>query len=401
MDFRLTEEQLMVRQMVRKFAQKEVRPLSVELDKKEDPKECISWELIKKASKLGLRTLSIPAEHGGEGVDILTKILVAEELGAADQGFSSMIRVNMENAPKLVLECNEEQREEFLPKYLEDDTFLVAVGRTEPNAGTDAHHAYDRSDTGMAIQTFAEKRGDEYIINGSKHFISNGGIAKLFFIYARTSKELPITEGLSLFIVPPDTPGFSIGRWHNKMGRRLLSNAELVFEDARIPARYLVGKEGDAWGKLGEPGGKPPSKPTPPWGLVGSASMVGAARSCYEAALEYAKIRVQGGKPIIEYPNVAIRLAEMQVRLEAARALIWKCAWSWESKHEYNPKMSRLIKGYTDEVAVSIINHVVNIFGGMGTDKSMPIEKYIRDIYTTLHGYGTTEMAYLAGAPSL
>ncbi|MFC2007227.1 acyl-CoA dehydrogenase family protein [Chloroflexota bacterium] len=401
MDFKLTEEQIMMLQMVREFAQKEVKPLSVELDAKTDPKECISWELIEKASKLGLRTLSIPAQYGGGGVDYLTRTIVAEELGAGDQGFGSMFRVNMQNAPQLVLGCNEQQRDEFLPKFLEDDTFLVGVGRTEPNAGTDAHDATCALGQGTSIQTFAERRGDEYIINGSKHFISNGGIAKLFFIFARTNRELPITESLSMFLVPKDTPGFSIGRWHDKLGRRLLSNAELFFEDARIPARYLVGKEGDAWGKIGEPGGKPQAGPTPPWGLVGSASLLGASRTCYEATLDYAKTRVQGGKPIIEHSNVAIRLAEIQVKIEAARGLIRKCAWCWDNKTDYNPKMSRLIKGFTDEMAVSIVNHMVIIFGGMSTDKSMPIEKYLRDIYTTLHGYSTTEMAWLAGAPTL
>jgi len=401
MDFRLTEEQLMMRQMVREFVQKEVKPLSVELDAKTDPKECISWELIKKASKLGLRTLSIPAEYGGGGVDYLTRTIVAEELGAADQGFSSMLRVNMTNVTKLVTDCNEQQRDEFLPKFLDDDTFLVAVGRTEPNAGTDAHHACDAPEPGGAIQTFAERRGDEYIINGTKHFISNGGIAKLYFLFARTSRELPITESLSMFLLPEDTPGFSRGRWHNKLGRRLLSNAELVFEDARIPARYLVGKEGDAWGKIGEPGGKPQAVPTPPWGVIGSASLVGASRTCYEAALDYAKTRVQGGKPIIEHPNVAIRLADMKVKIEAARGLILRCAWCWDNKYDYDPKMSRLIKGYTDKVALSVVNHMVVIFGGMATDKSLPIEKYLRDIYTTLHGYGTTEMSLLGGAPTL
>jgi len=377
--------------MVREFAQKEVKPLSVELDAKTDLQECIPWELIKKASRLGLKTLSVPTEYGGGGADYLTQAIVIEELGAADLGFASIIRGNISHASRLVKECNEQQRDEFLPKFVENDTYLLAIARTEPNAGTDAHLPYDAP--GASTQTFAERRGDEYVINGTKHFTSNGGIAKLYFIYARTNKELPITKSMSVFLVPHDTPGFSIGRFHNKLGRRLLTNAELVFEDARIPARYLVGKEGEALRR-------PPAE-EPPFGLLGSAGLLGTVRTCYEMALDYAKTRVQGGKRIIEHPNVALKLADMRIKIEAARGLIWRCAWCWQNKYDYDPKMSLLIKGFTDEIAVNIINHTIGIFGGMSTDKSLPIEKYLRDIYTTLHGYGTTEMALLQGAPTL
>jgi alkylation response protein AidB-like acyl-CoA dehydrogenase len=405
MDFRLTDVQIMMRNMVREFAQNEVKPLSIKLDAQKDPKECIPWELIKKASKLGLRTAAIPEKYGGGGVDYVTLAIILEELGAADQGFATIIRGCFTESPRLITELNEAQREEFLPKFLEDDTFLLALARTEPNAGTDSHFLYDAP--GASIQTFAERRGDEYIINGTKHFISNGGIAKLYFLYARTDKKLPISQSLSLFLVPHDTPGFSIGRFHNKLGRRLLANAELVFEDVRIPSRYLVGEEGQAWGTEGEGGGGPekdwsktPAGAPPPFGLLGAAVTLGTIRACYEDALSYARDRFQGGKKIIEHQHVAIKLSEMKITIEAVRGLIWKCAWAWDNKYDYDPSASMAIKAFTDEVGVSVVNKAVSIFGGIATgDDSLPIQKYLRDIYTALHGFATTEVALLMSAP--
>jgi len=405
MDFRLTEEQLMMRSMTREFAQNEVKPKSLELDAKTDPKECIPWDLIKKASQLGLRTLSIPEKFGGGGADYVTLAIVLEELGAADQGFATIIRGCYTESPRLLVETSKEQRDEFLPKFLEDDTYLLALARTEPEAGTDSHFLYDAP--GASIQTYAEKRGDEYIVNGTKHFISCGGAAKLYFLYARTDKKLPISKCLSLFLVPSDTPGFSIGRFHDKFGRRLLPNAELVFQDARVPARYLVGREGEAWGTEGE-GGTPPPRakdgsliPTPPFGLLGAAATLGTIRACYEEALKYSLERVQGGKKIIGHQHVAIKIAEMKVKIEALRTMIWKCSWCWANKYDYDPKMGMLIKALTDETAVFVVNAAVDIFGGVATgDRDLPIQKYMRDIYTTLHGFATTPVAWLIGAPS-
>jgi alkylation response protein AidB-like acyl-CoA dehydrogenase len=406
MDFKLTDLQIMMRNMVREFAQEEVKPESMILDARKDPKDCIPWELIKKASRLGLRTAAIPEKYGGGGADYLTLAIILEELGAADQGFASIIRGCYTESPRLIAELNPAQREEFLPQFLKDDTFLLALARTEPNAGTDSHFLYDAP--GASIQTYAERSGDEYIINGTKHFISNGGVAKLYFLYARTDRKLPISRSLSLFLVPHDVPGFSISRFHNKLGRRLLSNAELVFEDARIPARYLVGEEGQAWGTEGEGGGGPekdwehtPSGAPPPFGLLGAAANLGTIRACYEEALNYARDRVQGGKKIIEHQHVAIKLAQMKVQIEAARALLWKCACSWEQKYDYDPRMGMLIKGYTDEIGVNVVNHAVSIFGGIATaDVDIPIQKYLRDVYTFLHGFATTEVALLIGAPT-
>jgi alkylation response protein AidB-like acyl-CoA dehydrogenase len=390
MDFKLTEDQLMMRRMVREFAHKKVKPLSRELDRKIDPKECFSWELVKEASQLGLRTLTLPAEYGGTGADQLTVAIALEELGAADLGFASMFGQHLKYADTLVNLCSKEQKDEFVPEFVKDDTYFLASCITEPNAGTDNQLPYDAP--GAAMQTFAERKGDEYIINGTKHFISNGGIAKLYFVYARTNRELGITESMSIFLVPHDTPGFKVARYHDKLGRRLLMNTELVFEDARVPACYLVGREGEAWQMFH---GQTP-------GINNTiACLIGGIRACYEEALEYAKTRVQGGKPIIEHPAVGVKLADMRVKIEASRALLWKNIWNWEShSDEYDPKMNYLTKAFVNEVALDVVNKTVDILGGMGTDKEMPIEKYLRDIYTILHAYGNPSMNLIKGMPT-
>ena len=391
MDFRLTEEQIMVQRMVRDFARNEVKPLSVELDAKLNPKECISWDLVKKASQLGLRTLPIPVEYGGGGItDFLTQVIVMEELGAADLGFASVFRSQISLADMMVKLCNKEQLDEFLPKLIEDDTYLLAAGMTEPNHGTDANIPYDAP--GSGIETSAVRKDDKYVINGTKHFISNGGVAKLYFIYARTNKALPVTQSLSLFMVPADSPGFCIGSFHDKLGRRLLMNAELVFEDMHIPTRYLVGTENNAWMER---------KGTGPAGLLHCATILGTLRTCYEDAVDYAANRIQGGKAIIEHPTVAAKLGDMRVKIEAVRKLIWWDCWRWDTKSAYDPKLNWLIKAFTDEVTTDVLLKTVDIFGGMGTDKSLPIQKYLRDGIESLHGFGTGEMNLIKGAPSL
>ena len=245
MDFRETEEHKMIRRMTREFAQNEVKPVCQEYEKNPDPKDCYPWELLKKASKLGLRTLAIPVEYGGGGVtDLITQIIVCEELGMGDHGFASSMRAMLGLQAVMNALCNKEQKDEWFPKIVEDDTFLIGVAQSEPDSGTDIVLMADVP--GAAIQTFAERRGDEYVINGTKHFISNGGIAKLYILHARTDRKLPLNQCRSEFLVAPDMPGFSVGKFHNKLGRRCLINAELVFEDMRVPARQLIGKEGEA-----------------------------------------------------------------------------------------------------------------------------------------------------------
>lgn len=388
-DFRLTKEQYDMRQAVREFVVKELKPLSRELDAEKEPKDCFSMDLLRKASTLNLRILNAPEEYGGVECDQVTLAIILEELGAGDLGFASMIGQHTKYMDYLKL-CNKEQKDEWIPKLVEDDTFLMAACITEPDAGTDSLIPYDAPGAGM--RTFAERRGDEYVINGTKQFISNGGVAKLYFVFARTKENLPYTESVSIFMVSPDTPGFSVERIHDKLGRRLLSNGELLFKDARVPAKHLVGEENKAWRMF--------------YGMTPGinntiACLVGGMRTCYEESLEFAKNRVQGGVPIIKHPTIGSMLSAMRVKVEASRALLWKNASSWDHKHEYDPKMNYLTKAFVNRMALEIVNDTIEIFGGMATDKDLPIEKYLRDTYTILHAYGNPSINLIKGMPTM
>ncbi len=388
MDFRETEEQVMFRQTARKFAQNEIKPASLDFDKKPDPKDCFPWDLLRKASKLGFRTMSVPSEYGGAGVkDLISHIVVMEELSAGDHGFASCIRSAVALSSWMDMICNQQQKDEFFPKIVADDTFVIALAQTEPNSGTDNILMADVP--GAAMQTFAERRGEGYIINGRKHFISNGGIAQLYLLHTRTDKKLPLNQCRSIFLVQPDTPGFSVGKFHNKLGRRLLMTAELFFDDLRVPARYLVGKEGEA---------ARAERQAPFISFLLCACTVGTLRACYEACVEHARMRVQGGKPIIRHQLIAAELSEMRVRIEAARQLLYRQAWCWQNKYEYDPKLTILLRTFIDQVGGHIVFQMNDIFGGTGSDKDMYIEKYIRDLFTAFHGPSIGQ-GLITGAP--
>lgn len=390
MDFALTEQQIMMQRMAREFAQKEIKPMARELDAKSDPRECIPWELYKKADELGLRTLGIPEELGGAGeVDWLTELLVTEELAAGDYTCAGLM-----GGGRILAQLNKEARDEFIPKFLNDYRYIIAVCRTEPNHGCDQFVMYDNPNAPpeVSIQTLAQKKGNEYVINGAKQFASNSGVASLFIVCCRIHKTDNIKDCETYIMVPRDTPGVTVGNWMDKLGRRLLSNAELFFDDVHVPTRYLVGREGGVW--------KDEFELLPSRINSTQAGVIGVMRNCYEETLEYARNRIQGGKRIIEHPTIALNLSKMRAAIEAARALVWKCAWSYKVKEPgFDPMMGWAVKAYVNRAALDIVNMAVEMHGGLGIDKSLPIEKYLRDVYSILHGFSSVDMSYIRGAP--
>ena len=236
MDFRETEEQGMIREMVRKFVETEVKPAALHYDHQADPKDCVPWDLLKKAARLGLTTMTIPAEYGGGGIsDLMTLMTAVEEMGRGDNGFAGTIRHCIGLTAWMATLCSKEQKDEFFPRIMADDCYLIAEGMTEPNSGTD--NMLMGSVPGGAMQTYAERRGDDYVINGSKHYISNAGIAKLILLHTRTDRKLPLNKCRSVFLVPTDTPGLTQGKFHSKLGRRLINSCQLYFDDMRVPAK--------------------------------------------------------------------------------------------------------------------------------------------------------------------
>ena len=385
MDFSETEEQKMVRKMTREYAQNEVKPICREYEKHVDPRECYPWELLKKASKLGLRTLAFPTEYGGGGVtDLITMQIVLEELGAGDHGFGSSMCQMLSNGVAYTHRMNKAQKDEWFPKIIKDDTWVVGSAGTEANSGSD--NTFMQKVPGAGRQTFAEKRGDEYIINGTKMYISNGHVGKLFNVAAKTDKKGSWAQCGATFLVPPTTPGFTVAKVEDKLGRRCLSNAEMVFEDMHVPARQLM-KEPDAETER----------------LSGALNVftvlrVALATDMYEACVEYATNRVQGGKPIIRHQVTAIHLSEMRIKIEVARNMLHAQAWRAMNNYEYDPKLNGQLGGFTTEMVARCCFLANDIFAGMGSSKESRLEKLLRDGFTAIH-VPTIAQAYVPTAP--
>jgi len=393
MDFELSEDQIMLYRTTREFSEKELRPRAKELDKVINPLDRVDWGLIEKASKLGFRTLTFPEEYGGAGADCLTTIIHYEALSWGDAGFSHYFYQLHIMGPSIA-QMPQQQRELLLPRLVDDDRFLVGAAHTETCGATEYTLPYDVP--GAAFNTFAERKGDEYIINGTKEYCSNGPIAKMLFVSTQTNRKAPLSESWTQIMVPPDTPGVSIGRIHDHMGMRLLPTAEMIFDNVRVPARYLIGEEGGAMDMHHR---------TRTWILtIHNGQTLGILQALYDETLEFARNRAVSGKPIIEHPTVKVMLADMRMKLEAGRGLVYRTAWNLDHRKDdfkNNTELVYLTKAFLDEAALTIMRNADEIHGGMGTNKEMLTEKLIRDAFTMLHWMNTRSIAYLKGAPTL
>ncbi|MBT3350495.1 MAG: acyl-CoA dehydrogenase [Nitrospinaceae bacterium] len=373
----ISDENRALQQMARDFSEKEIRPISAERDLIPDPKDTFDWEIIKKGSALGLRTLAVPERFGGPEVDLMGQALVILELARGDGAICKTFSQNWKFSPLLCEIATDEQRERFLPQFMEDDTFLLASGNTEPDAGSD--NRYPPSDYPKAgYKMSAVQDGDDWILNGMKHFIANGGVASLYFMATRTAPDVPIKEGTTVFMVPKDTPGFTIGRRHNKIGWRFYQNAELIFEDCRVPdANRLCGvNEGRSFRPEGGSGFND---------IELSGNLLGIGQAAYEHAIEHARNRFQGGKIIIEHQAMKLKLADMYMRLEAGRSYYFKVVEDCMKDIEGTSASKQLMKVFATEVAQSVTRDAVEIFGGMGVMKDAPVEKLMRDASIFTH----------------
>jgi alkylation response protein AidB-like acyl-CoA dehydrogenase len=377
-DYSLNEQQLAMRELAREFAAREMMPVVADLDRQVDPRDCYPWDLLRKASQVGFRTLGLSAELGGGGGDTLTRVVVLEELANADSGFATLIRNIWRYTLVLSHVMNDEQRARFLPAFLKDDTYVFAGGMTEPQSGSDSVLPYDSPDAGP--RTTAVRDGNDWVLNGVKHFITNGYAAKLLFIFARTDFSQGIKHGLSWFIVPPDAPGFSIGKVHDKMGRRLNNNAELLMNDCRVPAANLLGELNEGYSLMAIT--SPYSYPQ----VV--AEDVGCARACFEESVAFARQRVQGGKRIVEHQAIACMLADMLAEIEIARTMMWRAAWAADHLRPYDPTITMKAKVFAAGMVLRVALNAVEIFGGSGVMKGTRVEKLCRDAVTLPHSSG-------------
>jgi len=378
MSVSLTDENRALQQMARDFAEKEIRPISAERDLIPDPQKTFDWEIIKKGSALGLRTLAVPERFGGPGVDLMGQALVILELARGDGAIAKTFSQNWKFTPFLTELANDEQRERFLPQFMANDDFLLASGNTEPDAGSD--NRYPPSDYPKAgYKMSAVRDGKDWVLNGMKQFIANGGVASLYIMATRTDASASIKKGTTLFFVPSGTPGFSIGRRHNKIGWRFYQNAELILENCRIPDtnRLLEVNKGRDYRREQVSGFND---------IELSGNLIGIAQAAYEHALNHARNRFQGGKIIIEHQAMKLKLADMYMRLEAARAYFFKVVEDCMEEGSGGDSASKqLMKVFATEAAQKVTQDAVEVFGGMGVMKDAPVEKLMRDASVLTH----------------
>ncbi|KIL44019.1 acyl-CoA dehydrogenase [Jeotgalibacillus alimentarius] len=371
MNFKLTEEHEMIRKMVRDFAEKDVAPTAAERDEEER----FDREIFDKMAELGLTGIPWPEEYGGIGSDYLAYVIAVEELSrvCASTGVTLSAHLSLASWPIFKF-GTEEQKKHYLTKLAQGE-MLGAYGLSEPGAGSDV----------SSMKTKAVKNGDHYVMNGSKVWITNGGAAELYIIFAVTDPEAG-TRGMSAFIVEKGWEGFSIGKKEKKLGIRSSPTTELIFDNVKVPAENLLGKEGEGF-KI--------AMMTLDGGRNGiAAQAVGIAQGALDASVEYAKGREQFGKTILANQGVSFKIADMATGIEASRLLTYQAAWLESEGLPYGKEsaMSKLMAGDT---AMKVTVEAVQIFGGYGYTKDYPVERYMRDAKITQIYEGTQEIQRL------
>ncbi|MFC5861525.1 acyl-CoA dehydrogenase [Acidicapsa dinghuensis] len=366
--FVLTEEQEQLRREIREFATREVAPNVARWDEASE----FPAAAVRKLGEMGLLGVIFPPEYGGAGLGYVDYVLAIEELSAADGSLGiTMAAHNSLGTNHIFLAGNEEQKKRYVPR-LASGEWLAAWALTEPGSGSDASNA----------RTIAVKRGDRYIVNGNKIFITNGSHADVAVVIAATDKSKG-THGLSAFVVEKGTPGFQPGKKENKLGLRASDTSELIFEDCEIPEENLLGAEGegfiDAMRVLD--GGR----------ISIAALALGIARGALDAAVKYVKERRQFGKAIAEFQGIQWKLADMATELDAARLLTQRAAVLKDAGRKVT-RESSMAKLFASEVAVHICDEAVQLFGGYGFIKDYPVEKYYRDVKLCTIGEGTSEI---------
>lgn len=367
-NFGLTDEQKMLQKMAREFAAKEIAPVAAEFDEK----AIFPAEIFKKGLNLGIVNMNIPDAYGGPGASVFEECLVAEELGYACTGISTSISTNNLGALPIILAGSEEQKEYWLGERLMENGEFASYGVTEAAAGSNV----------VGIETRAEKKGDSYIINGAKTFITNASHANFFTVFAKTDPAAG-HRGMSCFVIERDAPGVSVGKKFDKIGQRASDTAEIVFENVEVPAANLLGKEGQGFYLAMNVFDH--SRP----GVAAAA--VGLQRRALEESVKYAGEREAFGVPIYQHQAIGHKLADMAINYEASRLLVWQAAWQVDSGIA-NPKVPAYAKAFAADMATKAAVEAVQVFGGYGYMKEYPVEKLLRDVKIFQIYEGTSEI---------
>lgn len=375
MDYLLTEEQASLVELFRDFAKNEVAPISKKYDEKgEFPKE-----LFKKAAEIGLTTLHLPEKYGGGGMSTVTQAIMVEELSKADAGFAVAVGACDLATVPVLMAGTEEQKQKVADVLLNGG--LAAFCLTEADAGSDV----------AALKTTAVKDGDDYIINGAKCFITNGGVADIYTVFATVDRSLG-AKGITAFLVERSRPGISVGKEEDKMGIRLSNTTEVVFQDVRVPAENMLGEVGKgmaiAMGTLDRTRGADVP-----------AGAVGICQAAIDYCVAYAKERKTFGKPLIANQAIQFKLADMEIKTQAARQMVRHCA-NLLDHGIVDPKVTSASKAFAGDVAVQVALDAIQIFGGYGYSREYPVEKLLRDakIFQIFEGTAEVQRMVIAGA---
>ncbi len=376
MDFELTTEQLAMQKMSRDYVEKEVVPVAAEYDEKEE----MPVELVRKMVAEGFSSISIPEEYGGAGMDEITVCLVTEELGRGCAGIATGVGANSLAGLPILLAGNEDQKKKYLTPLCEGK--LASFCLTEPDAGSDV----------SAISTTAIKDGSEYVINGTKCFITNGTYADYYVVFAVIDPKRG-ARTLTPFVVEKEMAGIDASRKEKKMGIRSSNTAVVTFDEVRVPAENLLGKEGGGFRVAMETFDI--SRP-----MIASLA-VGLARAAYEAAVVYARERVQFGKPIIQQQAIQFMLADMAMEIEAARSLVFRAAGMIGKGEKSLSAFSAMAKAYAGDMAMRVTVDALQVLGGYGFCREYPLEKYMRDAKIMQIYEGTNQIQRLVIANSI
>ncbi|MFA6703684.1 MAG: acyl-CoA dehydrogenase [Bacteroidales bacterium] len=377
MDFELTKPQKLFQQMIREFAEKEVKPLAAEVDEEEK----FPVENIQKMAKLGIFGIPTPKEYGGAGGDHVMYTIAVEELSRVCATTGVVVSAHTSLCEDAILDNGtEEQKKKYLPK-LASGEWLGAFGLTEPNAGTDA----------SAQQTMAVEDADYYVLNGTKIFITNAGYAHVYVIATMTDKSKG-NHGITTFIVEEGTPGFSIGKKEQKMGIRGSATCELIFENCRIPKENMLGKLG---------GGFAIAMKTLDGGRIGiAAQALGIAQGAMDETVKYCMERRQFGRTLSQFQNTQFQLADLQTRIEASRFLVRSAAWKKDKGMKFSTDAA-MAKLFAAETAMDTTTKAVQFHGGYGYTREYPVERMMRDAKITEIYEGTSEVQRMVIAAQL
>jgi alkylation response protein AidB-like acyl-CoA dehydrogenase len=379
MDYRLTADQRDWRDRARAYGQEIVAPAAAELDAQVDPAAAFSWKLVEAANERGLRLAPLPVEFGGGGTDFLTSAVMLEEIAAADMGVSVVLAQTWKFAQLLMELGTPDQHRRWLQRLAGNPRGLMAASLTEPGAGSDNVLPYGGVDGGM--QMSARRVSGGWVLNGTKHYISNANRAEVILAFARTNPDVPPKDGCSAFIVAADHPGVRFGVIHDKLGERLANNSEIFYEDCFVPDEDLLGEENAILGNV--------ARLLRGSNAYAAVCTLGVARTALTRAILQARSRVQGGQVIINHSVIAAELGQLWASLETARTYAFRAAWAADHADPFDPKMAAAPKLIAAETAFEVTRRSLEIFGGSGVMREVGMEKLLRDATIFLHSDGT------------